>query len=315
MTKTDYLAIAKQVFATEAKAVFDLSEQLDEHFAGAVQAILDGQAKGTGKVVVCGMGKSGIIGKKIAATFASTGTPSFFMHPGEAYHGDLGMVTSDDVFLAISNSGETEEVVKLVPFLRDNQNTLIAMTGNPNSSLAKASHFHLNIAVHQEACPLQLAPTSSTTATVAMGDALAITMMEARGFVPEQFARFHPGGSLGRRLLRRVADEMQTDDLPLLNSDDDVLTVISTMSQGGLGLAIVNATNSVGVITDGDIRRAMEQYGKQVFVHTAQDLMSLNPAMVPPQTRVEDALALMEEKQVTRLLVVSESVLIGVFKK
>ena len=311
MKQTDYQAIAKQVFATEAKAVADLADQLDEQFAGAVESIVAGR----GKVVVCGMGKSGIIGKKIAATFASTGTPSFFMHPGEAYHGDLGMVTSDDVFLAISNSGETEEVVKLVPFLRDNQNTLIAMTGNPQSSLAKASHFHLNIAVHQEACPLQLAPTSSTTATAAMGDALAVTLMEARGFAPEEFARFHPGGSLGRRLLRRVADEMQTANLPLVAASDDVLTVINAMSQGGLGLAIVNSCDGMGVITDGDIRRALEQHGQQVFGHSAQDLMSLNPATVPPDTRVEDALALMEQRQITRLLVVADGELVGVFKK
>jgi len=311
MKQTDYLAIAKQVFATEAKAVAGLAEQLDEQFAGAVQSIVAGR----GKVVVCGMGKSGIIGKKIAATFASTGTPSFFMHPGEAYHGDLGMVTSDDVFLAISNSGETEEVVKLVPFLRDNQNTLIAMTGNPQSSLAKAAHFHLNIAVHQEACPLQLAPTSSTTATAAMGDALAVTLMEARGFAPEEFARFHPGGSLGRRLLRRVSDEMQTDKLPLVAASNDVLSVINAMSQGGLGLAIVNSTEGMGVITDGDIRRALEQHGQQVFGHSAQDLMSLNPATVPPDTRVEDALALMEQRQITRLVVVADGELVGVFKK
>lgn len=311
MKQTDYQAIAKQVFATEAKAVADLAEQLDEQFAGAVQSIVAGR----GKVVVCGMGKSGIIGKKIAATFASTGTPSFFMHPGEAYHGDLGMVTSDDVFLAISNSGETDEVVKLVPFLRDNQNTLIAMTGNAQSSLAKAAHFHLNIAVHQEACPLQLAPTSSTTATAAMGDALAVTLMEARGFAPEEFARFHPGGSLGRRLLRRVSDEMQTHNLPLVAASNDVLSVINAMSQGGLGLAIVNSAEGMGVITDGDIRRALEQHGQQVFGHSAQDLMSLNPASVPPDTRVEDALALMEQRQITRLVVVADGELVGVFKK
>ena len=316
MKQTDYQTIAKQVFATEAKAVADLADQLDEQFAGAVQSIVAGR----GKVVVCGMGKSGIIGKKIAATFASTGTPSFFMHPGEAYHGDLGMVTSNDIFLAISNSGETEEVVKLVPFLRDNANTLISMTGNSQSSLAKAGHFHLNVAVHQEACPLQLAPTSSTTATLAMGDALAVTLMEARGFAPEEFARFHPGGSLGRRLLRRVSDEMQTDNLPLVHSTADVLSLINVMSQGGLGLAIVNGGygqggTAMGIVTDGDIRRALEQHGQHVFGHTAQDLMSLSPTIVQPDTRVEDALALMEQKQITRLLVVADGELVGVFKK
>jgi arabinose-5-phosphate isomerase len=311
MNQQDYLSIAKQVFATEAQAVADLADQLDEQFAGAVQAVLNGK----GKLIVCGMGKSGIIGKKIAATLASTGTPSFFMHPGEAYHGDLGMVTSDDVFLAISNSGETDEVVKLVPFLRDNQNTLICMTGNPNSSLAKAAHFHLNIAVHKEACPLQLAPTSSTTATAAMGDALAVTLMESRGFAPEEFARFHPGGSLGRRLLRRVLDEMQTEGLPLIEAGADVLSLIDAMSKGALGMAIVQSSEGLGVVTDGDIRRALEQHGQQVFSQTAADLMSLNPSSVPPETRVEDALALMEQRQITRLLVLSEGELVGVFKK
>lgn len=311
MNQQDYLTVAKQVFATEAKAVADLADQLDEQFAGAVQAVLNGQ----GKLIVCGMGKSGIIGKKIAATLASTGTPSFFMHPGEAYHGDLGMVTSDDVFLAISNSGETDEVVKLVPFLRDNQNILICMTGNPNSSLAKAAHFHLNIAVHKEACPLQLAPTSSTTATAAMGDALAVTLMESRGFAPEEFARFHPGGSLGRRLLRRVLDEMQTEGLPVINASADVLSLIDAMSKGALGMAIVQSAQGLGVVTDGDIRRALEQHGQQVFSQTAADLMSLDPASVPPETRVEDALALMEQRQITRLLVLSEGELVGVFKK
>ena len=311
MNQQDYLTVAKQVFATEAQAVADLADQLDDQFAGAVQAVLNGQ----GKVIVCGMGKSGIIGKKIAATLASTGTPSFFMHPGEAYHGDLGMVTSDDVFLAISNSGETDEVVKLVPFLRDNQNTLICMTGNPNSSLAKAAHFHLNISVHKEACPLQLAPTSSTTATAAMGDALAVTLMESRGFAPEEFARFHPGGSLGRRLLRRVLDEMQTEGLPLIDASADVLSLIDAMSKGALGMAIVQSSQGLGIVTDGDIRRALEQHGQQVFSQTAADLMSLNPASVPPETRVEDALALMEQRQITRLLVLSEGELVGVFKK
>ena len=311
MTKHDYQSIAQQVFATEAKAVADLSAQLDDQFVLAIDAMLAGK----GKVVVCGMGKSGIIGKKMASTFASTGTPSFFMHPGEAYHGDLGMVTPDDVFLAISNSGETREVLKLVPFLRDNQNTLIAMTGNPDSSLAKAANCHLNIAVHKEACPLQLAPTSSTTAALAMGDALAVTLMQTRGFAPEEFARFHPGGSLGRRLLRSVADEMQTDNLPLVKPTDDVLSLIAAISQGGLGLVIVRNANGLGVITDGDIRRALEQYGEQVFAQTAEDLMSLNPANVPPETRVEDALALMEQRQITRLLVINDDQLLGVFKK
>ena len=215
--------IARSVFSVEAKAVSALSDNLSTDFDDAVSAILSSE----GKTIVCGMGKSGIIGKKIAATLASTGTPSFFMHPGEAYHGDLGMVSPDDVFIAISNSGETEEVVKLIPFLKDNGNVLIAMTGNPDSTLAKAANYHLNVGVEEEACPLQLAPTSSTTATLAMGDALAVTLMKARDFKPENFARFHPGGSLGRRLLSRVENEMVSDNLPVIQPDASVAEVIS----------------------------------------------------------------------------------------
>ena len=261
------------------------------------------------------MGKSGIIGKKIAATLASTGTPSFFMHPGEAYHGDLGMVSKDDVFIAISNSGETDEVVKLIPFLKDNGNVLIAMTGNSKSTLARAAHHHLDVGVEQEACPLQLAPTSSTTAALAMGDALAVTLMKARDFKPENFARFHPGGSLGRRLLSRVENEMITKNLPLLNGTDDIGTVISTISSGGLGLAIVQKGADIFVITDGDLRRAIEKYQSELFTKTAQDLMVADPAMVKVGTRVEDALELMEARAITSLLIHDGASIVGVFKK
>ncbi len=305
-------AIAKQVFAIEAQAVANLAEQLDHQFQHAIKAILTSQ----GRVVICGMGKSGIIGKKITATLASTGTPSFFMHPGEAYHGDLGMVTPQDVFVAISNSGETDEVIKLLPFLKDNGNTVIAMTGNPNSSLAKAAHWHLNVAVQEEACPLQLAPTSSTTATLVMGDALAVCLMEVRGFAPEEFARFHPGGSLGRRLLRRVSDEMQTENLPLIQADSSTLNSISVMTQGALGIAVVDLPQGFGVITDGDIRRGLDAFGDQLLQKQAQDLMSTNPIIVPPETRVEDALIIMDQHQITRLLVCDgEQALVGIFKK
>ncbi|HID00026.1 MAG TPA: KpsF/GutQ family sugar-phosphate isomerase, partial [Piscirickettsiaceae bacterium] len=206
-----YQQSAKRVFDIEAAAIANLKTLLNDDFDGAVEAILNS----SGRVVICGMGKSGLIGKKIMATLASTGTPSFFMHPGEAFHGDLGMVAPDDIFVAISNSGETEEVIRLLPFLKDNGNTIIAMTGNPASTLAKNADFHLNIAVPQEACPHQLAPTSSTTATLVMGDALAVALMEARNFQPQDFARFHPGGSLGRKLLTKVRHEMKTDNLPL----------------------------------------------------------------------------------------------------
>lgn len=303
--------IARSVFSVESKAVAALSDTLSTDFDDAVSAILSSE----GKTIVCGMGKSGIIGKKIAATLASTGTPSFFMHPGEAYHGDLGMVSPDDIFIAISNSGETEEVVKLIPFLKDNGNVLIAMTGNPDSTLAKAANYHLNVGVEEEACPLQLAPTSSTTATLAMGDALAVTLMKARDFKPENFARFHPGGSLGRRLLSRVENEMVSDNLPVIQPDASVAEVISAISGGGLGMAIVSTVDKPSVITDGDLRRAIEKYKEQLFTKNASNLMTSNPVSVMAGTRVEDALVLMEERKITSVLVTERGEIVGVFKK
>ncbi|KAI2689533.1 KpsF/GutQ family sugar-phosphate isomerase [Pseudomonas sp. TNT3] len=302
---------AKSVFAIEAKAVAGLAERLDNSFFEAVQQILESR----GRVIVCGMGKSGIIGKKIAATLASTGTPSFFMHPGEAYHGDLGMVTSDDIFVAISNSGETDEVVKLIPFLRSNRNYLVALTGKPESTLARAAHSHLDVSVEEEACPLQLAPTSSTTAALAMGDALAVILMKARDFRPENFARFHPGGTLGRRLLSKVEDEMVTVNLPFVSVHAKVLEVIHIISCGGLGLAIIDFESGFGLVTDGDIRRGIELYSNTIFDKTAAELMSSDPSMVPVGTRVEDALLLMENRSITSLLVFQERSIVGVFKK
>jgi arabinose-5-phosphate isomerase len=261
------------------------------------------------------MGKSGIIGRKIAATMASTGTPSFFMHPGEAYHGDLGMVTSSDVFVAISNSGETDEVIKLIPFLKDNGNVLIAMTGNSGSTLAVAADCHLDVGVAEEACPLQLAPTSSTTAALVMGDALAVTLMKARDFKPEHFARFHPGGSLGRRLLSRVENEMVTENLPILEPSAAIVHVIGVMSSAGLGIAVVMSEGKPHIITDGDLRRAIESYREALFTKTAADLMVEKPVSVVVGTRVEDALMLMDEHGVTSLLITENGKVIGVFKK
>ncbi|WP_237057870.1 KpsF/GutQ family sugar-phosphate isomerase [Microbulbifer sediminum] len=307
----DYRSIARDVFNIEANAVRSLTESLGADFDDAVSRILELQAR----VIVCGMGKSGIIGKKIAATLASTGTPSFFMHPGEAYHGDLGMVTPEDVFVAISNSGETDEVLKLIPFLKDNGNYLVSMTGNRDSTLARASDSHLNIGVEEEACPLQLAPTASTTATLAMGDALAVTLMKAKGFQPEEFARFHPGGSLGRRLLARVDDEMEREELPFVESDASVTEVIQAMSRGRLGLAIVKTGSSYGVVTDGDVRRAVESYGVGIFEIRAVDFMSKDPITISVGTRVEDALQLMESRKITSVLVADKGVVVGVFKK
>ena len=306
----DYIKFAKEVFDIESKAISGLSSLLDDNFTDVIECII----RSKGRVIVCGMGKSGIIGKKIVATFASTGTPSFFMHPGEAYHGDLGMVTRDDVFLALSNSGETEEVVKLIPFLKDNNNILIAMTGSKNSTLAVASNLHLNVKVAQEACPLLLAPTSSTTAALAMGDALAVALMKARDFQPENFARFHPGGSLGRRLLQRVEDQMVSDNLPIVDGDAGILDLIGSITSGGLGICIVDSVG-LGVITDGDVRRSIETYGDLLFSVKAKEIMSIDPAAVELGTKMEDALSLMEARGITSLLVKDDDLVVGVVKK
>ncbi|MEX3844860.1 MULTISPECIES: SIS domain-containing protein [unclassified Paraburkholderia] len=311
MNQLNYIESAREVLGIEARALSALAGRLDEGFSRAVETIL----ASSGRVVVCGMGKSGIIGRKIAATFASTGTPSFYMHPGEAYHGDLGMVVPADTFFAISNSGETDEVIKLIPFLRNNGNRLIALTGNRASTLASAAHIHLDIGVDAEACPFQLAPTASTTATLAMGDALAITLMRVRGFQPENFARFHPGGSLGRRLLRTVSDEMAHRDLPFVSHDTPAIDVLQAMTRGRLGLAIVRLDIGWGVVTDGDVRRAIERHGNEVLRTTAANMMSVEPAMVSPETRIEDALLVMEQKKINALLVFDGADVVGVFKK
>ncbi|WP_088330220.1 KpsF/GutQ family sugar-phosphate isomerase [Lacimicrobium sp. SS2-24] len=308
----DYQHIAREVFDIEAAAVANLSRRLDKQFDQTIEQILSTQ----GRVIVCGMGKSGQIGRKIAATLASTGTPSFFMHPGEAYHGDLGMVAKEDVFIAISNSGETEEVVKLLSFLKENGNFLIGMTGNKDSTLARAANTVLDVAVDKEACPLQLAPTSSTTATLAMGDALAVTLMKARDFQPEEFARFHPGGSLGRRLLSRVRDEMICENLPLLSADASFAEVVNCISGGKLGIAVVEAKQGYGIITDGDIRRSFTQHAKDVFDLSAAKMMTLHPKSIPVDARMNDAFSLMEKHQITSLLVLGENgSLIGIVKK
>ena len=311
MNDSTFIVSAGRVFDIEARAVAALAARLDEDYSRAVRTILES----SGRVIVCGMGKSGIVGRKIAATLASTGTPAFFMHPGEAYHGDLGMVKGNDVFLAISNSGETHEVIQLLPFLKQNGNAVIAMTGKPGSTLANAAHCHLNVAVESEACPLQLAPTASTTATLAMGDALAITLMEARDFRPESFARFHPGGSLGRRLLRMVEDEMISDALPFVDPAAKVMEVVSVMTKSNLGIAIVRTGEGHGLVTDGDIRRVIEVHGQDAFGKSASEFMSRNPVTTRIGTRVEDALALLERHKITSLLVVDHAGIVGVFKK
>ncbi|MDF2178298.1 KpsF/GutQ family sugar-phosphate isomerase [Aliiglaciecola sp. CAU 1673] len=307
----NYQAIAQEVFEIEAQAVKALSDRLNPDFSRAIDIILNAK----GRVVVCGMGKSGIIGKKIAATFASTGTPSFFMHPGEAYHGDLGMIAKEDVFIAISNSGETDEVVKLLPFIKENGNVLIGMTGEAGSSLANAADVVLDVGVDKEACPLQLAPTASTTATLAMGDALAVTLMKVRDFQPEEFARFHPGGSLGRRLLARVKDEMVQHNLPLIAQDASFAEVVDSITRGQLGIAVVDSESGYGIVTDGDIRRAFAKFRKDVFDFTAKEMMTLNPKSIDVNAKMADAFAIMETRHITSLLVLEEGRLVGIVKK
>lgn len=309
----DYAAIAREVLAIEAAAVNGLIASLDDSFPAAIERIL----AATGRVIVCGMGKSGIVGKKIAATLASTGTPAFFMHPGEAFHGDLGMVTPDDIFIAISNSGETEELVKLLPFLRDNENLVIAMTGNAQSTLAKHSGLHLSVRVEREACPLQLAPTASTTAALAMGDALAVALMKARDFQAHHFARFHPGGSLGRRLLRRVRDEMRSQQLPFVAPDADADQVLTAVTEGGLGIALVSADQRavIGIITDGDLRRAVQARRQAFFGLTASELMTPSPITIGVDSNMNAALELMAEHRITLLVVVDADRVVGVVQK
>jgi len=300
---------AKEVFKIESKAIADLSKNLDANFEEAVEVILNSN----GKLIISGMGKSGIIGKKIAATMASTGTPSFFLHPGEAYHGDLGMIEKEDIVLLISNSGETDEVLKLIPFLKNQKNTIVAMSGKVNSTLAKNSTYHLNISVEKEACPLQLAPTSSTTATLVMGDALAIVLMELRGFKETDFAQFHPGGSLGRRLLTRVEDVMKKEDLPLVEMDTPMKALVQKISSARLGLVVVmNGEMIEGIVTDGDIRRAMESSQDKFFELNASDIMTKNPITINRQVKLREAQKVMTELKVNSVLVVENNALVGI---
>ena len=294
--------LAQEVFEIEAKEIANLSHRLTDDFEKSINAILES----SGKLIVSGMGKSGIIGKKIAATLASTGTPSFFLHPGEAYHGDLGMIEENDIVLLISNSGETDEVLKLIPFLKHQKNCTISMSGNNDSTLAKNTNYHLNIAVEKEACPLFLAPTSSTTATLVMGDALAVTLMKLRDFKEENFAKFHPGGSLGRRLLTTVGDVMKKHELPITNSNATIKEVIQRITEGKLGLVVVTDKNGInGVITDGDIRRAMESREKEFFGLLAKNLMSLQPKVIDESEKLITASTIMSENKINSLLVVN----------
>lgn len=307
-----YLKVAQKVFDIEINGLSEVKTKLNSDFEKTIDLV----AKITGRVVVTGMGKSGLVGKKISATFASTGTRSFFMHPGEAYHGDLGMIHEGDVILAISNSGETEEIIRLLPFFKDNGNTVIAMTGGKNSTLAVHSEFLLDISISKEACPLELAPTTSTTVTMAMGDALAVALMEARDFKAENFARFHPGGSLGRKLLTKVSDVMKTENLPILSPKMPFDQIISAISNGRLGLGvIIDNDNLVGVITDGDITRVLKDKKADALTLTASDFGVKTPITINAKDKLVEGERIMQDKKITALVVVEDDKFVGILHR
>lgn len=300
----DFRTQALQVLQIEAAAVTQLAAYIDESFNLACQMMFDCK----GRVIVIGMGKSGHIAHKIAATLASTGTPAFFVHPAEASHGDLGMITQDDIVLAISNSGETAEVLAIVPVLKRRGIKMIAMTGRPESTLATLSDVHVCVRVEQEACPLGLAPTASTTATLAMGDALAVALLDVRGFSADDFALSHPGGSLGRRLLLRLEDVMHSGEaLPLVHQQVSLKEALLEISRKGLGMtAIVDDSGKLaGLFTDGDLRRVLDQ---QVDLHTASisSLMTRNCITAKPAMLAAEALQIMEQRKINGLIVVNE---------
>ncbi len=302
MVENDAINSARQVGGIYITAIEQFIENLDDNFASAVDMLLGAK----NHVVLCGMGKSGLFGRKISATFASTGTPSIFLHPAEALHGDLGKLRRGDVVVLISSSGETEEIIRIIPALKRLDASIIAMTGNPLSSLGKHAHITLDIAAHREACPLNLAPTTSGLLTLVMGDALAIALMERRDFKPEDFAATHPGGALGRRLLDNVADHMTTHKLPFVASDDAMKDVIITMTEGRLGLALVGgADNLEGVITDGDLRRALLS-DSDIMTKPAAEVMSKGALTIKPETNMGRAEEKMQENRVQCLVVVDD---------
>ncbi|MAX55272.1 MAG: D-arabinose 5-phosphate isomerase [Alcanivoracaceae bacterium] len=297
----DHIAVGQRVLDIEARAVDALKASLDNNFAKACDLMLRAQ----GRIIVTGMGKSGHVGSKLAATLASTGTPAFFVHPGEASHGDLGMITQDDVVLALSNSGETAEVLAILPVIKRKGTQLIGMTGRPQSSLAQLSNVHLTVAVAEEACPHNLAPTSSTTAALAMGDALAIALLEARGFTAEDFALSHPGGSLGRRLLLKVDDIMHSgENLPQVSSTTALTEALLEMTRKGLGMTAITHPDGTlaGIFTDGDLRRMLD---REIDIRkaTIADVMISDPITIEPGHLAAEALQIMETRKINGLVV------------
>ncbi len=310
LSNEELLDLARETLEIESRAVQRMSSRLSDDFALACRLCL----ATPGRVVVTGMGKSGHIASKIAATLASTGTPAFFMHPGEASHGDLGMITAQDLLLAISYSGETDEIVTILPLVKRMGAKLVTMTGNSDSTLAKAADVHLDVGVTEEACPLNLAPTASTTATLAMGDALAVALLKSRGFTAEDFARSHPSGSLGKRLLLRVSDVMRSDgEVPAVLSDVNLRDGLMEMTQKGLGMtAIVDSDHKIlGIFTDGDLRRALDA-GADVHKTKMSDVMHIDCRTTTADILAAEAVHILEENKITSLLVAdAEQRLIG----
>ncbi len=292
---------AERCLREEAQAVLDLIPQLDENFEKAVDMMYHCH----GKIIVTGVGKSGNIGAKIAATLSSTGTPAFFINPLDAYHGDLGVMTPEDIVLAISNSGQTDELLRFVPILLHMHVPIIGMSRNPESLLAKYSAIHIKVFVDHEACPLNLAPTSSTTAALAMGDALAIALMQVRDFRPRDFAQFHPGGELGKRLLTKAEDVMRTEELPVIPENMNLGKAIIDVSKGklGMGVSLDGDNRVIGLITDGDIRRAMEKWQARFFDHTVSEIMTRTPKIVTPSTKVTEIQRVMHQYKIHSVLV------------
>ena len=291
---------AIQCIKDEAEALMGLIPQIDDNFDNAVELIF----RCHGKVIVTGVGKSGHIGAKIAATLSSTGTPSFFINPLDVFHGDLGVMTKDDVVLAISNSGLTDELLRFIPMVLHMEIPIVGMSGNPSSLLAKYSTYHINVSVSKEACPLNLAPTSSTTATLAMGDAMAVALMEKRNFKPQDFAQFHPGGELGKRLLTTAGDVMRTEEMPVITPEMHLGDAIIHVSKGKLGLGIAERDGEIaGLITDGDIRRAMEKWKAQFFDKTVADIMTTRPKTVSTDTKISEVQKIMSRYKIHSVLV------------
>lgn len=300
---SDIINIASQCLRDEAQAVLDQIPLLDDNFERAVKLILDCK----GKLIVTGVGKSGHIGAKMAATLSSTGTPSFYLNPLDAYHGDLGVVGNDDIILALSNSGQTDELLRLLPYFQEKKIPVISMSGNPESLLAKNTDVHITVTVRSEASPLGLAPTTSTTAALAVGDALACALMLARDFKVQDFARFHPGGSLGKRLLTTARDVMHKEDLPIVPPEMELGKAIIRVSQGRLGLCVVVVNDEVvGIITDGDVRRAMESSQNRFFSLTVNDIMTKNPKVVTPETKISTIDNILQKNKIHAVLVVDD---------